>query len=300
MATAHEQTATEQSVPASGASLVAGWPSGRRHPRPRQPWSVRRFLSRVLPPLLFAVVVLVIWQLYVSLAGVSEQTLPSPTRILSALWSDRSLLLSNGWVTLKEILLGYLLSIVLGVGLAVLVVSSRIVERAIYPWLVVSQTVPIPAIAPIFVIWTGFDIRPKLMVIALVTFFPIVVNTIDGLKSTDPELLNLLRTLGAGRWRQFRVARLPASLPFLFSGLKVGAVFSVIGAVFGEWVGSSDGLGYLILTYNNQLATTYMFATVVALSLIGIVLFFLIVAIERVSLPWYHDARRGEHLGGPA
>ena len=147
-------------------------------------------------------------------------------------------------------------------------------------------------LAPIVVVWTGIDIRPKLIVIALVTFFPIAVNTVDGLKSADPELLNLLRTLGAGRWRRFRVAQLPAALPFLFSGLKVAAALCVVGAVFAEWVGSSNGLGYLILIYNNQTETTAMFATVLALSLLGVALFFLVAAIERLALPWYRDEGR--------
>jgi ABC-type nitrate/sulfonate/bicarbonate transport system permease component len=247
---------------------------------------------------LFAIAVLILWQLYVGISGIKESSLPKPTQIATAFWDNRSLLWSNGWVTIKEIVLGYLAAVIVGVGLAILVSMWLVAERALYPWLVISQTVPVPAIAPIFVIWFGFDIRPKLMVIALVTFFPIVVNTIDGLKSADPELLNLLRTLGAGRWKQFRVALLPASLPFMFSGLKVAAVFSVIGAVFGEWVGSSNGLGYLILTYNQQTATTAMFATVVALSLIGIALFFIVAAAERLALPWYHGARAGEQLGG--
>jgi ABC-type nitrate/sulfonate/bicarbonate transport system permease component len=281
------------------ARQLSAWLSGRRPPRPRE---LRLKAGRVLPPLLFAVAVLGVWQLYVGVSGVKESSLPAPTKIATAMWNDRSLLLSNGWTTVKEILLGYLAAVVLGVGLAVVVATSRIAERVLYPWLVISQTVPVPAIAPIFVIWTGFDIRPKLMVIALVTFFPIVVNTVDGLKSTDPELLNLLRTLGAGRWRRFRVAQLPAAMPFLFSGLKVAAALSVIGAVFAEWVGSSDGLGYLILTYNQQTATTDMFATVVTLSIIGIGLFFMVAALERVALPWYHDVRQehGEQLGGAA
>jgi ABC-type nitrate/sulfonate/bicarbonate transport system permease component len=276
----------------------AGWISGRRPPRPAGPRGLRKTLVRILPPLLFAIAVLLLWQLFAGVTGVKESSLPKPTQIGSAVWDNRSLLLSNGWVTVKEIVLGYLAAVFVGVTLAVIVSMSLIAERALYPWLVISQTIPVPAIAPIFVIWFGFDIRPKLTVIALVTFFPIVVNTIDGLKSTDPELLNLLRTLGAGRWKQFRVALLPASLPFMFSGLKVAAVFSVIGAVFGEWVGSSSGLGYLILTFNQQTATTAMFACVVALSLIGIALFFIVATVERLALPWYHGARAGEQLGG--
>jgi ABC-type nitrate/sulfonate/bicarbonate transport system permease component len=247
---------------------------------------------------LFAIAVLGAWQLYVAVSGIKESSLPAPSEVASALWNNRAVLSSAAWTTVQEIALGYLLALLVGVAFAILISMSRVAERAIYPWLVISQTVPIPAIAPIFVIWTGFDIRPKLMVIALVAFFPIAVNTADGLKSTDPELLDLLRTFGAGRWRALRIARLPAAMPFLFSGLKVSAALVVIGAVFAEWVGSSDGLGYLILTYNNQSLTSDVFAAVVVLSVIGIVLFFIIAAIERLALPWYHDSGRG--LGSQA
>jgi ABC-type nitrate/sulfonate/bicarbonate transport system permease component len=250
---------------------------------------------RVVAPLLFALAVLGGWQAYAVLSGIRESTLPRPTQVAHALYADRSLLVSNGWVTLKEILVGFAVSIALGVALASLIHTSRVIERAVYPWLVASQMVPIPAVAPILVIWTGFDIRPKVIVIALVSFFPIVVNTIDGLKAVDPELVSLLKTLGASRLQRFRIAQLPAALPFLFSGLKVAAAFSVIGAVFGEWVGSSSGLGYLILTYNNQTATTDMFAVIFVLSLIGICLFVIVGLVERLLLPWYYELRR-EHV----
>ncbi len=247
-----------------------------------------------LPALLFALALLGLWQLYVSVSGIPESSLPAPTRIASAVYDIRSLLLENGWSTVVEILLGLAVAVVLGVGAAVLISSSRIVERAVYPWLVVSQTIPIVALAPIFVIWTGFDIRPKLMVIALMGFFPIAVNTVDGLRSTDPELLHMLRTLDAGRWQRFRIARVPSALPFFFSGLKLSAVFAVTSAVVAELVGSSSGLGYLILTFNEQAATADMFATVVVLAAIGILLFFSVIALERLSLPWYREARRSE------
>ncbi|MFN8160809.1 MAG: ABC transporter permease [Solirubrobacterales bacterium] len=258
---------------------------------------LRRLARAAGPPILFAIAVLAAWQAYCVLGDVKESTLPTPTEIASALWSNRQLLLDNAKVTLKEIAVGYLAAIALGVGLAVLISSSRAIERAIYPWLVVSQMVPIPAIAPIIVIWTGFDLRPKVIVIALVSFFPIAVNTIDGLRAAEPELLDLLKTLRAGRWQRFRKAQLPASLPFVFSGLKVGAAFSVIGAVFAEWVGASEGLGYLILLLNNQTATTEMFAAIVVLALIGIGLFLLVSLIERLLLPWYYESRRGEGEG---
>ncbi len=257
----------------------------------------RRIAAQVLPPLLFAIFILGAWQLYVVLGDVRESTLPKPTEVVVSLWDNRALLAENAWVTIKEILLGFLAAIIIGVGLATLIRSSRIIERAIYPWLVVSQMVPIPAIAPIIVIWTGFDMRPKVIVIALVSFFPIAVNTIDGLRAAEPELLNLMKTLKASTWQRFTKAQLPAALPFMFSGLKVAAAFSVIGAVFAEWVGASDGLGYLILVLNNQTATTDMFAVIVVLASIGIGLFLLVTLVERLMLPWYYESRRFETEG---
>jgi len=275
-------------------------PETRRRRRLRAPRGVGCWARRIVPPLAFAIAVLALWQLYCVLADVRESTLPMPTQVLDALWSERTLLVDNAWVTIQEIALGYLAAVVVGVGLGALVATSRAVERMVSPWLVISQMVPIPAVAPLIVIWTGFDIRPKVIVIALVSFFPIAVNTIDGLKATEPELINLLKTLGAGRRRQFRIARLPAAMPFIFAGLKIAAAFSVIGAVFAEWVGSSQGLGYLILTLNNQTATTEMFAAIVALALIGIGLFALVGLVERLVLPWYHDGRRDGAEGGGA
>ena len=246
---------------------------------------------RIVAPAAFAVVVLAIWQLCTVVSDVPESSLPAPTEIARAGWEHRDLLIDNTWVTVEEILIGFALAIVLGVLLAVLIRSSQTVERAVYPWLVVSQMVPVPAVAPIFVIWTGFDLRPKVMVVALVAFFPIAVNSIDGLRAADPQLLRLLRTLRASRWQQFRHARLPAALPFLFSGLKVAAALAVIGAVFGEWVGSSEGLGHLILVLNNATETATMFATIFVLSVIGIALFGLVILVERRLLPWYYEGR---------
>jgi ABC-type nitrate/sulfonate/bicarbonate transport system permease component len=257
----------------------------------------RRIAAAVLPPVLFAIVVLGLWQLYTVVGGGRVDSLMSPTAIAEALWNDRSMLLENAWVTIKEILLGFLAAIVLGVGLAVLIRSSRTIERAIYPWLVVSQMVPIPAIAPLLIIWFGFEMQPKIIVIMLVSFFPIAVNTIDGLRAVEPELLNLLKTLKANAWQRFRKAQLPAALPFLFSGLKVAAALSVIGAVFAEWVGASEGLGYLILVLNNQTATTEMFAVIVSLALIGIALFLIVTLLERLLLPWYYESRQHEGEG---
>jgi ABC-type nitrate/sulfonate/bicarbonate transport system permease component len=260
---------------------------GRAEPRPRAAPRARGTARAVLPPAILGVVLLGVWQAYVAISGVRPSIVPSPVDVARALGRDSSLLLSSTGTTLAEILLGYALAILVGVALAVAVWGSRVLERAVYPWLVVSQMIPIPVLAPVVVLWTGFDIRPKLMIIALVTFFPIAVNTIDGLRATDPELVGLLRTLGARRRDVFRIAALPTALPYLFSGLRVAAAFSVLGAVFAEWAGSSGGLGYLVLTYNAQNATADVLAVVVVLAAIGVALFAAVGIAERVLLPWW-------------
>lgn len=251
-------------------------------------------IARIAAPLVFAALALGLWQLYCAVSGVSESSLPRPTVVAESLWRDWGDLGfgHSAWVTLREILLGYLLAIVLGVLLAVAIRSSPLVERALYPWLVVSQMVPIPALAPILVLWAGFGIWPKVIVIALVSFFPIAVNTIDGLRAVDPQLLRLLRTMRASAWQRFRHARLPAALPFVFSGLKISAALAVIGAVFAEWVGASEGLGHLILVLNNATNTPAMFAVIFLLALIGIALFAAVSLLQRLLLPWYFDPRR--------
>ena len=260
---------------------------GRLEPRPRAARGRAAIARQVLPPLAFGVILIGAWELAVALSGVRESIVPGPWTVARALARDRSLLLSGAATTLAEIAAGYGIAVVVGVALAVAVSSSRLVERALYPWLVVSQVVPIPVLAPILVVWTGIDIRPKLIVIALVTFFPIAVNTIDGLRATDPELVGLLRTLGAGRWAVFRVARLPTALPYLFSGLRVAAAFSVIGAVFAEWVGSVSGLGALVLSYDSQAAIADELAVVVVLAVIGVALFTAVGLVERIVAPWW-------------
>jgi ABC-type nitrate/sulfonate/bicarbonate transport system permease component len=275
--------------PGSTSALVIG---GRLEPRSIESLDARRVLRRLGPPLAFALIVLVAWQAYVALSGVSESVLPSPVEVARALVSDRGTLAPSAWTTLTEILVGYGVAILVGVALAVAVTSSALIERAAYPWLVISQLIPVPAIAALVVVWTGFGLGSKVLVVALVSFFPIAVNAIDGIRATERDLLDLLATLGAGRWQRLRLARVPSALPYLFSGLRVAAVLSVIGAVFAEWVGSyQTGLGYLILTYNNETATPAEFAAIVLLAVIGIALFGAVGLIERLALPWFRVSR---------
>ena len=278
-------TVPARTDPRAAAPLAEEPPAapGRRRPA---------LAGRVLPPLGFSVLVLGAWQAYIVLADVNPLLLPSPFDVARSVVDNAALFASNAVVTLTEILLGFTLGAATGIALAVLLTYSPLAERAVYPWLVASQMIPIVAVAPILVVWFGFTIVPKVVVVALVCFFPVVVNTIDGLKSVDPEMVRLMRTLGMSRPRIMRSVRVPSALPYVFSGLKVAMALSVIGAVFGEWVGSSEGLGYLMLALNNQLATTELFAAVLVLSAMGITLFFLVGLVERLVIPWHHETRQ--------
>jgi ABC-type nitrate/sulfonate/bicarbonate transport system permease component len=238
------------------------------------------------------VVLLGLWQLAASLDVIASALniepflVPSPSEIAQSLWADRSLLLDNGWVTLQEVLAGFALSVVAGVAFAVVLHLSPMLRRAFYPLLIASQTVPIVVVAPILVVWLGFGIGPKLVIIALICFFPITVNTLDGLRSVDPDLLKMMRTLDASRLQTFRRVEGPSALPYFFSGAKIAVAVAVIGAVFGEWAGSSSGLGHLIQQASAQLQTARTFAAVVVLSALAIVLFGLLAVIERRVAWW--------------
>jgi len=249
-------------------------------------------MKRWLPSLLVVVALIAIWQaaarwdLLADALEIEPFLVPAPSDVADSLWNDRELLADNAQATLVEILLGFLIAAVTGFVFAVVMHSSDVLRRAFYPLLMASQTVPVIAIAPILVVWLGYGIGPKLVIIALVCFFPITVNTLDGLRSVDPELPRMMRTLDATRWQTLRRIEIPSALPFLFSGLKIAAVISVIGAVFGEWSGSDEGLGHLILVAQGQVQTARVFAAVVVLSTLAIALFGLIALAER-KLAWW-------------
>lgn len=245
-----------------------------------------------LPPLLLLAVLFGLWQ-WAAASGFLADTLglepflvPSPSEILDVLWTDRDLILDNAWPTLIEIVAGFAVALFCGVAVAVVFRSSEIVRRAGYPLVVASQTIPIIVIAPILVVWFGYGIWPKLLIIALICFFPIAVNTLDGLRRTDPESVRMMRSLDASRMAIFRRVEAPTALPGLFTGARIAAAVAVIGAVFGEWAGAERGLGYLILQDNAQLETARMFASVAVLSLIAICIYVLIGLLERRIVRW--------------
>jgi putative hydroxymethylpyrimidine transport system permease protein len=252
----------------------------------------RARIQMILAPLALIVAGLAIWELaarwdlLADALSIEPFLIPAPSDIAEALWRDRDLLAEDGWVTLQEVVLGFALALAAGLAFATALHLSESLRRAFYPVLVASQTVPIIVIAPILVVWFGFGITPKLVIIALICFFPITVNTLDGLRSVDPDLIKLMRTLDASRTRIFLGAEMPSALPYAFSGAKVAVAVAVIGAVFGEWSGSNSGLGHLMLQASAQLETARLFAAVVVLSAFAVALFGLLSLLERRVAWW--------------
>ena len=251
-----------------------------------------RALTQWLPAAIVVAAVLGLWEGYVRLFDVQRWLLPAPSIIAKTVAESPGLLWRHSLVTLEEVVVGFGLALALGVLLASSIALSRTLERAIYPFIIASQTIPIIVIAPLLLVWVGYGLTPKVIVVALIAFFPIVVNMVDGLKSVDPDAVNLMRTLGARRWQIFLKVQMPSAMPFLFSGTRVAIAVSVIGAVIGEWVGSSEGLGYLMIRSKPQFLTERVFAAIAILSMMGIVLFLLVGLAERMVIPWWHSERR--------
>jgi ABC-type nitrate/sulfonate/bicarbonate transport system permease component len=249
-----------------------------------------------LPAALIVLALLGVWEGAVRWFTVPKWLLPAPSVIAVTLVASRELLAGHTLVTFLEVLIGFGLSLLSGIILACGIAFSRTLERALYPLVIASQTIPIIVIAPLLLIWVGYGLTPKVIVVALIAFFPIVVNMVDGLKAVDPDAVNLLRTLGASRWQIFVKVQVPASLPFLFSGTRVAMAVSVIGAVIGEWVGSSQGLGYLMIRSKPQFLTERVFAAIVILSAMGIALFVLVGVVEKLTIPWWHNEQRQRSL----
>ena len=235
------------------------------------------------------VFVIGLWELYVDLGGADPLILPPPHAVAKALYTDRSLLWSNFLVTAQEVLLGVAVAALAALALAIAIHFSRTLRGAVYPLLVASQALPIPMVAPVLVLWLGFGILPKLGVIALVSFFPIVVTTLAGLAAVDPELLKLMRTFDAPRLRTFRHVELPSALPGLLTGAKIAVVVAVIGAYLAELAGSNSGLGYLFQQSEAQLLMPRAYAAVLILSAFAIVLFALLTLAERSIVPWAYQ-----------
>jgi NitT/TauT family transport system permease protein len=244
-----------------------------------------------LYPLATAVLIIAAWYGAVLGFKVPPYLLPLPQAVLDRMIEDFGFLMQHGWITLYETIGGFILSVVIGLPLAVLIVSSTVLDRALMPWLILSQTFPKIALAPLIVVWFGLGLFPKLIVTFLVAFFPILISTIVGLRSMETDMYELAASMRASRFQLFWKFRMPLSLPNVFAGMKVSIAFAVVGAVIAEWVGANAGLGYLLLGANANLDTTLLFSVLAVLTVIGVVLFYAIELVERLLIPWHATIR---------
>ena len=243
-------------------------------------------LKEVLPPILLIAAILVIWEVLSTILKTPDFLLPKPSRILQVTILRYQSLWSNLLITLEEVLLGLVVGFITGFALALLMFFSPVLRRTVNPLVVISQTVPVIALGPILVIWLGYNILPKIIIVGLIVFFPITVNTFDGLVTCDQDLITLLKSMGASRYQIFSKVQLSNALPFITSASKVSITFSVIGAVTAEWIGSDKGLGAYILQANARIRTPEMFAAILITSLMGIILFFIAQMAENWIIPW--------------
>jgi len=244
-------------------------------------------LMMKLTPLAGILAFLAIWEVAVAVLKVPAYLLPPPTEIIRVFVNEFPRIAFHGWVTAYEMLLGYALAVGIGIPLAIAITSSERFDRFVMPQMLFFQVVPKVAIAPLFLVWFGVGALPKVLVAFLISFFPIVIDAAVGLRSMSAEMRDLARSMGASRLQVFAQFRLPTSLPYLFSGLKVAATLAVAGAVVGEFVGADKGLGYLLLVTNSNLETALMFAALFALTFIGLIFFYAVEFLETLLIPWH-------------
>lgn len=257
---------------------------------------VRKEWGERLLPLVGIFAFLVIWEILVIILDVKTYLLPRPTQIFQTIVDKFDLLMGHTWVTAYEMVLGYLLAIAVAVPLAVGITSYRRFDKFITPILLFFQTIPKIAIAPVFLVWLGFGPSSKILLAFLISFFPIVIDTAIGLRSISPEMIDLARSMGASKLQIFLRFRMPTALPYFFGGLKVAATLAVVGAVVGEFVGADEGLGYLLLIAGANLDSPLLFAAIVALTALGLILFYVIEILEHYLIPWHVSRRVGtEH-----
>ena len=240
--------------------------------------------------------VLGVWEWICRAGGVAEYIVPAPTVILLHIYQTFRLLAFHTYSTALEIVLGFVLAVVCGIGLAMAMVYVPMVERVGYPWVVVSQVIPKVAIGPLLLMWLGFGLLPKVVIAFLVAFFPILVGAMIGFRSVEPEPLYLLRSMGSDRWQTFWHLQVPTALPNIFGGMKVAITLAVVGAIVGEFIGANVGLGYLLLYANGVIDTKLLFAALVMVSVLAMIAYWIIALAERLCIPWHisvrHDAPR--------
>jgi len=247
--------------------------------------------DKIIPASFFAIL-LFIWEMVARLEVVPTYILPSPTKVIKTLIINLPLLKEHILITLMEALVGFAISIIFAMVIAIIMDSIPIVKKAVYPLIITSQTIPIITIAPLFAIWFGFGYLPKIVIVVLVCFFPITISLLEGLSSVEPELLNLIKSMGASKVELYKIVKIPAALPSFFSGLKISATYSIMGATIGEWVGGKKGLGVYMMRVKQSFATDKVFAAIIIITLLSIMLLKLISFIEKKSMPWIYDKNK--------
>ena len=230
------------------------------------------------------------WELGVAALKVPAFILPPPSEIVRGIFAAGPLLAEHTWITALEVVIGFLLSVAIGIPIAIGIVYSRVFEKVAYTFIVPLQTIPKVALAPLIVLWFGYGLLPKVLVACLISFFPIVIASVVGLRSIEAEMLHLASSMNASAWQTFLKFRLPCALPSIFGGFKVGIGQAVIGAVVGEYIAAERGLGYLQVVSSSRLETTLLFGAVIVLSLVGLVLFAILSLLERLAMPWHQPA----------
>src|SRR3954468_22395601 len=262
----------------------------------------RQSLQRGLPlawlkPVIFLVLLVVLWDVAIRVFKIPPYQVPAPKDVIITLWQEWPKLLQEAWPTTQATLWGFLLSAAFGIPVAMLIAGSRTIESYIYPLLVFSQSIPKIAIAPLFVVWFGFGMFPKVLSAFLLGFFPVVVSAVQGFKSVEPDMMDLARAMEANRLQIFRMVSLPHAMPAIFAGLKVSITLAVVGAVVGEFVGSNSGIGFVLQRSIGNFELPTMFAALVVLSLIGVILFWILDLLERVAIPWHASQRQDLIVG---
>ena len=255
-------------------------------PRASTGRALGRAWGRALPALLSVGALVAAWELYARLSGVSPTTLPAPSRVIAQMWLNRDVLGRNTWPTIGATTAGFACSLAAAFAFSVVIDFARPLRRALFPVFVISQTLPLVAIAPLVVLWFGFGLMPKILLVALVTFFPMLVALVDGYDATQPEIERLLASMGASRWTIFRRARLPSALPYFFAGLRISITYAVVATIFAEYAGAAHGLGIFILNAKNNFRPDLVLAAVLVSSALTLVLFGLAALLQRVSMPW--------------
>jgi ABC-type nitrate/sulfonate/bicarbonate transport system permease component len=240
-----------------------------------------------LPALIFFSIIILVWEAVVGLFQINSQILPAPSAIWFAFLQNGTLLIPHIGQTLLETIIGLVLAIILGVGVAIVLRLSPFIRKMVYPLLVVSQTIPMIALAPLLLIWFGFSLVPKVIVVALYCFFPITVAFDDGMEKINPQIIKLFQSMGASRLKILYLAELPGALPSFFSGLRIAATYSVTGAIVGEYVGAYQGLGVYMQTAAHSYAIALVFVTIIITAILSLILFLSVSVLERIFIPWH-------------